>query len=543
MSSERRSGSCRSCARVVVAIALWLLGSTTAAAQDVAPFAVALPSVSGPIASTPDNFAFGVEGFDVQPAVPDGYIVEEYFVSGTGRLYEYTPTGIQVVSPCPAAALAGCTAIPYTTRMVIKRPRRDRDTSGTIIVEPFNPTAGVDIDFVWDRSRGDFVRHGDIFVGWTAKSVTVDALKQWNPRRYGALRWDYLPFTPGNNNAVNDGITFDIAAQIGALLRSDRRDNPLRGVRIRHLIESGFSQDGGFTFTQANVFHRLARRPGGGAIYDGYVPMGTNGGAPLNFGLTPAGSLAIGDPRHKMQPRDAPVIHLNTENEVFRATLIPGGLAFRRTDSDERGDRYRLWEVAGASHLSNDAAAAVRELDRDLAQIRKLPLAELPPIGCAHHEFANGPTRGTAGVIAPGDFPFSFTANAAFRALLQWIDRDIAPPRAPWIEVDHTTTPATLVRDRFGNAVGGVRTPFVDVPVATYVPSDTVAHATPLAFFCIAEGYRVPFAPSQLRAVYRDRAAYLRQFALEAARQVRERFWLFPDALSALERAHRVQFR
>src|SRR5579872_6319007 len=98
-----------------------------ATADDVQPFTVALPTVTGPIPSTSDNFGFGIEGFDVQPPVPDGYVIEEFFVSGVGNLYEFTPTGIRVVSPCPTAATSGCTSIPYTTRMVVKRPKRDRD--------------------------------------------------------------------------------------------------------------------------------------------------------------------------------------------------------------------------------------------------------------------------------------------------------------------------------------------------------------------------------------------------------------------------------
>ena len=43
--------------------------------------------------------------------------------------------------------------------------------SGTVIIQPFNPTANFDISGIWDRSHEYFVRNGDIFVGWTAKSV------------------------------------------------------------------------------------------------------------------------------------------------------------------------------------------------------------------------------------------------------------------------------------------------------------------------------------------------------------------------------------
>jgi len=86
--------------------------------------------------------------------------------------------------------------------------------------------------------------------------VIVDALKQWNPTRYAPLHWPYLPATPGNNSGAEDGITFDIAAQIGALFRDTHtRGHPLHGFAVRHVLESGFSQDGSFTFTQADIFN------------------------------------------------------------------------------------------------------------------------------------------------------------------------------------------------------------------------------------------------------------------------------------------------
>src|SRR5215510_14315975 len=226
-----RLGMTATAAAAAAALAV-IAPAAIAAADDVKPFTPALPTVTGPIPSTADNFAFGVEGF-----------------------------GVQVVSPCPATATAGCTGIPYTTRLIVKRPRHDREFSGTVVIEPLNPSGGFDIAAVWDRSRDYFTANGDIFIGWSSKSVIVSALKQWNPTRYAPLHWDYLPFVPGGNSGVNDGITFDIAAQIGALIKTGGPGSPLHGLRVRHVIESGVSQDGGFTFTQADVFHAIERIP------------------------------------------------------------------------------------------------------------------------------------------------------------------------------------------------------------------------------------------------------------------------------------------
>ena len=229
--------------------------------------------------------------------------------------------------------------------------------------------------------------------------MTVNTLKAFNATRYAALDWPYMPFVPGGNNAVYEGITFDIAAQIGALFKDNGPASPTHDLNVERVFEAGFSQDGAFTFTQAETFHALDRMPGGGPIYDGYVPGGTRGSSSVNFGLTPAGTLPPCDPRVQMQPRDVPVIHIDTETEVAIGVLVPNGLAYRRDDSDARDDSYRLWEVPGSSHVSNDHQDEVLTLSRSLAELFGIPIADLPPIGCAHQQFVAGPTIGVPGVI------------------------------------------------------------------------------------------------------------------------------------------------
>ncbi|HJW70352.1 MAG TPA: alpha/beta hydrolase domain-containing protein [Candidatus Binatia bacterium] len=148
--------------------------------------------------------------------------------------------------------------------------------------------------------------------------MTVNTLKTFNPTRYAPLDWPYMPFVPGGNNAVYDGITFDIAAQIGALFKDNGAASPTHDLEVKRVFEAGFSQDGAFTFTQAETFHALERMPDGGPIYDGYVPGGTRGPSNVNFGLTPAGALPAGDSRIRMHPRDVPVIHINTSDRSPR---------------------------------------------------------------------------------------------------------------------------------------------------------------------------------------------------------------------------------
>jgi Alpha/beta hydrolase domain len=502
---------------LLIAAAL-LASASPALAADVKPFTASLPHVTGPIPSTSTNFPFIADGFNVEPSVPEGYVENEYFVSGTGNLYQYTPTGIEVVTPCPSSTgQFGCTNIPYTTRMLVKRPKDPRKFSGTVVVEPLNPSAGSDIAAVWDRSWRYFVRQGDIFVGWTSRLVALNALKQFNPQRYAPLTW-------GVNSVVDDGITFDIAAQMGALFKRNGRGSPIHRYRVKRVFEAGFSQDGGFTFTQADVFNKLERLPAGGPVYNGYVPGGTTGPSNIDFGLTPAGALPAGDPRHQMQPRDVPVIQINTETE--EALGAPTGLTYRRPDSNARGDRYRLWEVPGASHVSNDLHVPVITLELNQLELNHLEVAHGPPVGCTHQVFAPGPSTGLPGVIDPNPFPFSDVANAAFADLTRWVDGNGSPPHAPPIDVSS----GAIVRDQFGNSEGGLRTPFVDDPTGTYAPTDTVAHATAFSGFCVLFGYETPFDHATLRSIYSSHTEYVHRVTRESERLVKQGFWLQRDA-------------
>jgi uncharacterized repeat protein (TIGR02543 family) len=92
--------------------------------------------------------------------------------------------------------------------------------------------------FLVEEARDHFVRNGDVFVGWTSKSVTVKTLKAFNATRYAALDWPYVPFVPGGNRAVYDGITFDIAAQIGALFKDNGPASPTHDLNVERVFEA-----------------------------------------------------------------------------------------------------------------------------------------------------------------------------------------------------------------------------------------------------------------------------------------------------------------
>jgi hypothetical protein len=97
--------------------------------------------------------------------------------------------------------------------------------------------------------------------------------------------------------------------------------------------------------------------------------------------------------------------------------------------------------------------------------------------------------------------------------------------------------PVRAVRDQFGNPVGGVRSPAVDVPVATYVERGLRTSGSSKGAGSPYLGYDVPFPPDQLRALYPTHQDYVDK-VIASARQLTEARWLTDyDSAELIERA------
>ena len=110
------------------------------------------------------------------------------------------------------------------------------------------------------------------------------------------------------------------------------------------------------------------------------------------------------------------------------------------------------------------------------------------------------------------DFPvMRHAVNAGFAALDAWVREGRAPPRAQRIAVEERGDAPAFVTDEHGNAVGGLRSVYLDVPTATYLSN------SPGPAVCNNLGRRLPFPWSKLEALYGGAAAYQARF--EAALQ------------------------
>ena len=137
--------------------------------------------------------------------------------------------------------------------------------------------------------------------------------------------------------------------------------------------------------------------------------------------------------------------------------------------------------------------------------------------------YASAGRPGQRGSAPPG------SALAALHQLVAWAATGAAPPKAPRVELVTETGKRRRVvieRDEYGNAVGGIRTPLVDVPVSTLSGEP----APGAAAFCTLFGSTTPFDAATLARLYPTHDAYVSAFTASAEAAVDAGFILRPEA-------------
>ena len=120
---------------------------------------------------------------------------------------------------------------------------------------------------------------------------------------------------------------------------------------------------------------------------------------------------------------------------------------------------------------------------------------------------------------------------AAWRNLVDWVRKDIPAPRAEPIRVEN----GKPVLDAFGNVMGGVRSPFVDVPTATWSGASTGES------FCFIAGHEKPFDPGRIKELYRDQNTYERKVTANVQKLVKERWITRADGNELIAEAKRAR--
>jgi hypothetical protein len=256
----------------------------------------------------------------------------------------------------------------------------------------------------------------------------------------------------------------------------------------------------------------------GKPLYDGYVIATFAGMLPINqcFPEIPgvyAAALPPTDPRWFVFGVGVPVFRVMTQSEYFQA------IALRRPDGDTPPDLYRYYEIAGAAH------ATPTELDFGPAPADILKSNRpIPETGCYMG-------------LPRSRFPNGIIFDGVWANLDLWVNKGIAPPHADVLAVNPAIPagyPPTLL-DPFGNAVGGVRTPYVDVPISTWFAN------SPGDLICNLSGFEIPFNAATLSLLYPDHRDYVQKVAEDTISLVQKRFLTFFDGLKIIMEAARAE--
>ena len=405
-----------------------------------------VPTISGPIAG-PGRMYPDPE-VNITPHLLENfpYVTEEYFVSG--RIAD----------------------APYTTRIIVRRPRNASAFSGTVVSEALH-AGGRSLVFEW--SRRSILTRSHMFVEIVHSGANINLLKAFNAERYASLN-------------IGMGQTNEVIAQVGRLIKS--KTGPFAAYDIRRTTLMGTSASSG-TVRNYLTAHATLRMPDEKPIFDGFLLTSTNGNTPLPI-------------------VDVPMIQMPTQTEVV--TWAEQGIKYRRPDSDEPGNRFRLYEVAGMPHNNS----------RD------------------NPGFSNDPCT-----LPVTDFPAGAFTALALNHLVEWIANGKTPPRAQPIAVDQDpkNDGSHLALDEHGNAKGGIRNVWVDVPIATYGVFGK-GKTTQQDRLCQLAGTKVPLGDEVLRKLYKGGGDYTSRVEQRLKQLIAEGWFLseYADMVRGDARAARL---
>lgn len=430
-----------------------------------------------------------------------GYIEEEYLVSGMANVYEWASDGTVSVRGSGA---------PYTTRILVRRPASASRFSGVVVVELFNAARRFDWGMMWGYLHDHLMERGDAWVGITLPGA-LPGLQKFDATRYAPLSFKN-PSTmpcPGSTNAApatEDGLRWDAISQVAALLKSRASSAPLRSLNVQAVY---LTSQGGDLTLYMNAIEPHARLGTGKPPYDGFLARAPFGLARINQCAPPP---KADDPRQVVRNVGVPVVAVATQGEV------PGTFAVRRDDSDAPSDRFRLYEVAGAGHIDKSAYNGFPSTADQAAAGNLQGTPDWP---------FNAPC--TPAIPLMGAPILATVYDATLDTLDQWVRKGMTAPRAPRISVMEGVSVPTVAKDEFGHAIGGVRTPYVEAPVASYSTNSQGPGA------CAEMGSVAPFDAARLASIYGSRDKYRARLDSAIARLKKERWLTDTDARKVRE--------
>lgn len=415
-----------------------------------------------------------------------GYRAEEFFVSGTASSY------------------ATDERADYTTRVVVLTPTDQATFNGTVIVEWLNVSGGIDAPAVWFMAHREIARQGYAYVAVSAQRVGVEggaslvgadmSLKAQDPERYSRLSH------PG------DAFAYDIFSQAGPLVRTGL----LGQLAPKAVLAVGESQSAAYLTTYVNDVDPLA------GVFDGFLVHSRFGPA------APLDGSGVYDPSNPDAVQAVPFradLRVPTMTVITETDLVGGWRAGYHSARRPDNELFRAWEIPGTAHADN-YTIRVGFIDN----------------GCAPFDdivAAYAPTTELMGTQLSYCINFApqhhYVLQAAIAKLNTWVRTGGPAPTARPIAVTEADPPQ-VVLDENGLAEDGVRTPWVDVPIAK--TSGMAPDESPMSFLF---GSGEAFDAATLSRLYPGGSAeYLERFTVALDRAIDSGFILAADRAEIL---------
>ncbi len=501
------------CLAVAATVLVGTGASFAAAGTAEASAAVPAPAIQGPVQPSSGISYLGSTLFHPSAV---GYEQSEFFLSGTATAYKSSgplaENGRWHVSPETTA--------PYKTRIVVYRPVDPKRFDGTVVVEWLNVTGGIDAPAAWLNAHVEMIREGMAFVGVDAQAGGINGepgsiataegvggIKQTDPARYGSL--DH----PG------DSFSYSIYEQAGRAIRADG-PRLLGGLVPKHVVALGESQSAFRLVTYIDALQPLSA-----GVYDAYFVY-SRGGDGADLSQAPQATIATRTPTYIRTDVHVPVFLFETESDL----LGLGYLSARQPPTAT----IREWETAGTAHDDTYGLLYARtDTGNGAADASAFDSMLSPP---------SNPIPGVVDCGAPiNTGSHTYELRAAVEAVNRWVTTGEAPPQSPRLEVSHAD-PHAFATDADGNALGGIRSPQVQAPVAALsgtgqpgapaIPSNpgSATGTVPGSVLCGIFGTTVPFGAAKLASLYPTHAAFVAKWDAAVAAEVKTGYLLPADA-------------
>jgi len=425
-------------------------------------------NITGPVAATEQSPTPGLDDF--------GYVEEEFFVDGAVDAFD--PDGVRIA-----------TDVKFATRLLVRRPRDAGSAGGTTFLDPLHMIN--EMPASWSAAEW-LMTNGHTWVGVTVHNSSfgrsydyvggVGALQHADPDRYEPLHLEEFDRPPRLVSYLGPSATdsfalkwkmamahpqgHPIVAAVAQLLKSDGRIGARPSERV---YGCGVSQTANFwRLFLDHGWHERTRTADGGPAFDAYVLVVSPG------------------PSH--HPADAVLVNVLSESEVVGTIVQMQAIA----PADSHVPPVRGIEFPSAGHSMG-------------------------------HPMTDGSDRGHQHT----DLPFWVFMRAVFANLDAWVRGGPPMPHVARIQRDANSIDG-VARDEHGNALGGLRVPWLEAPRAQYLPRCPCGPTI---------GQTIPLSDEKLAALYSSDDDYRRRWDRAVARLVEDRLLLADDAQALTPRA------